>query len=70
MLSDNFIRSYGAVTPALMSFGLEREQIQKLLEVSEQIRKKKCVHGHLPKGVLGHRRQKASVEPETVQMAA
>ena len=37
---------------------------------SGQIREMQSVHGHLLKGVLGHRRQRASVEPETVQMAA
>ena len=69
-LSGNLIRSYGAVTPALLSFGLKRKKIQKLLEVSEQIREKKCVHGHLLKGVLGHRRQRTSVEPEPARQAA
>lgn len=40
------------------------------LDADGQIREKKSVHEHLPKGVLGHRRQKRGLEPETVQMAA
>lgn len=42
---------------------LSRVDLSDFVSVSEQVRKKGSATAHLPKGVLGHRRQKAPVPP-------
>jgi hypothetical protein len=50
---------------------LSRVSFSELGALPEQYRKKNSPTGHLPKGVLGHRRQKASADkPGEMQMAA
>lgn len=45
---------------------LSRVDFSDLPALGEQVRKKNSVTGHLPKGILGHRRQKAPL-PEEIQ---
>lgn len=46
---------------------LSRVHFSDLPALGEQVRKKNSVTGHLPKGILGHRRQKAPL-PEAIQI--
>lgn len=44
---------------------LSRVHFSDLPDLGEQVRKKKSVTTHLPKGILGHRRQKAPIPENT-----
>lgn len=80
------ILSYAAATMPICSTGfwdrrarptcgrlrrlLSRVDFSDLPDLGEQVRKKRSVTAHLPKGVLGHRRQKAPLPGENEALVA